>query len=240
MQKWPSILAGGLAMLIALTLTPLPAAHAQDAVSSPWMSDCIKGRPKFLKETGPDHEELYKQARREERQGAALIFYLIGKDGVTSNFVTLISSGHSDFDEAGKMTAAGLRYRPGGDSGKPEVCPRTLQMRFMTGRQLIVPKPNPVVVMQMKAADFPAGSQAAGEHGDSAFMLMLDDDKNVTSSNLIQSSGYPRLDEAALALGLERWRQSPRLVLNGKPLKYPQVALVAIWPKQEPVAPPEP
>jgi protein TonB len=47
--------------------------------------------------------------------------------------------------------------------------------------------------------DYPAMSRKLGEEGEASFLLHLDESGTVTGAEMERSSGYPRLDQSALA-----------------------------------------
>ena len=64
---------------------------------------------------------------------------------------------------------------------------------------------------------YPSASRALGEEGSVELMVSIDDHGQVTGVNLLRSSGYTRLDAAAIAFALKRWRFEAALE-NGKPV----------------------
>jgi protein TonB len=64
---------------------------------------------------------------------------------------------------------------------------------------------------------YPSASRALGEEGNVELMVSIDERGQVTGVNLLRSSGHARLDAAAIAFALKRWRFEAALE-NGKPV----------------------
>ena len=64
---------------------------------------------------------------------------------------------------------------------------------------------------------YPSASRALGEEGNVELMLSIDERGQVSGVNLLRSSGHARLDAAAIAFALKRWRFEAALE-NGKPV----------------------
>lgn len=64
---------------------------------------------------------------------------------------------------------------------------------------------------------YPSASRALGEEGNVELMVSIDERGQVTGVNLLRTSGFARLDAAAIAFALKRWRFEAALE-NGKPV----------------------
>lgn len=64
---------------------------------------------------------------------------------------------------------------------------------------------------------YPSASRALGEEGNVELMVSIDERGQVSGVNLLRSSGHARLDAAAIAFALKRWRFEAALE-NGKPV----------------------
>lgn len=64
---------------------------------------------------------------------------------------------------------------------------------------------------------YPSASRALGEEGSVELMVSIDDRGQVSGVNLLRSSGHARLDAAAIAFALKRWRFEAALD-KGKPV----------------------
>lgn len=64
---------------------------------------------------------------------------------------------------------------------------------------------------------YPSASRALGEEGSVELMVSIDEHGAVTGVNLLRSSGFARLDAAAIAFALKRWRFEAALK-DGQPV----------------------
>lgn len=79
--------------------------------------------------------------------------------------------------------------------------------------------PNPAVVpvtATHQTPPYPALSQFAGEKGETVLKVIIAEDGSVSDSVLYQTSGYPRLDDAAVSYVKKVWRWE-RPMRNCKP-----------------------
>lgn len=70
---------------------------------------------------------------------------------------------------------------------------------------------------ELKAPDYPAKSRQLAEEGKLMLRVELDETGHVSHSHIISSSGYSRLDNAALAT-VKTWRCRPA-IRNGQPVR---------------------
>jgi TonB family protein len=83
--------------------------------------------------------------------------------------------------------------------------------------------PNPpraITSHAVTADDYPADSIRLQEQGTVKLKYFIQTDGNVTDCQLIESSGFPRLDDAACVM-VRKWQFKPATVLDGSP--------VALW-----------
>lgn len=98
--------------------------------------------------------------------------------------------------------------------------------------QTTKPEPAPPVRMQAKPVPprpdtssrntqppYPGASRRMGEEGRVLLMLYVAEDGRVTDGRVDVSSGFPRLDKAALMHARRTWRFNPAM-LNGKPVGF--------------------
>jgi periplasmic protein TonB len=64
--------------------------------------------------------------------------------------------------------------------------------------------------------DYPSASRRLGEEGSVVLQLFVNEEGKVTEAKVQTSSGFPRLDEAAVKDALRRWKFTPGTE-NGKP-----------------------
>jgi protein TonB len=82
------------------------------------------------------------------------------------------------------------------------------------------PKAERVVVLpksiKYTQPDYPSASRRLGEEGSVVLELMVGEDGRVSDAQVVTTSGFPRLDEAALKEALRRWKFAPGTD-DGKP-----------------------
>jgi protein TonB len=96
------------------------------------------------------------------------------------------------------------------------------------GRAVKIPEPvytapNPPIAITSHAItvdDYPPDSVRLQEQGAVKVNYLIQTDGNVGDCQIAQSSGFPRLDEAACVI-VRKWQFKPATVLDGSP--------VAIW-----------
>ena len=66
--------------------------------------------------------------------------------------------------------------------------------------------------------DYPLLSKILNEQGDTILDLIIKDDGSVGSAKVFRSSGSLRLDDASVSMALQRWRYTPALSADGKPV----------------------
>src|SRR5260370_23545285 len=90
-----------------------------------------------------------------------------------------------------------------------------------------VERPIPTTAHESTAADYPAESVRLHEQGATRLRYLIDTDGNVQSVEILDSSGYSRLDEASVTMVKKRWRFWPAL-RNGKPVEVWMPARI-VW-----------
>ena len=82
------------------------------------------------------------------------------------------------------------------------------------------PKAEKVVILpksiKYTQPDYPSASRRLGEEGSVVLELTVGEDGKIADAKVITSSGFPRLDEAAVKEALRRWRFNPGTE-DGKP-----------------------
>jgi TonB family protein len=73
-----------------------------------------------------------------------------------------------------------------------------------------------VLTLALSPLDYPIVPRQRGNIGDVVFAVLVQEDGKVAETKIISSSGYPRLDHAALGVALEAWTFEPAR-LNGQP-----------------------
>jgi TonB family protein len=87
-----------------------------------------------------------------------------------------------------------------------------------------VTPPEAVNTHDVSAADYPVEAVAAQQTGMTILRYVVLEDGNVGPTELLSSSGYPSLDQAASVI-VRRWRFSPA-TQNGRPIRVWQRANV--------------
>ena len=86
------------------------------------------------------------------------------------------------------------------------------------------PNPTPLAMRSVRAdSDYPLASQRLTEQGKVGLKVLLTDEGAMTDIVVAQSSGYPRLDEAAVRYMKARWQYQP-----GKDKPMPASVQVAV------------
>ena len=117
---------------------------------------------------------------------------------------------------AGHIDAATAQPRP---DGLIEIDPSNLA-NLPPG----VTPPQGIGSRAVSAADYPVESLPAQEMGTTILRYIVQEDGSVGASEVVSSSGSPRLDQAA-AIIVQRWRFTPALQ-NGRPIRVWQRANV--------------
>jgi TonB family protein len=162
-------------------------------------------------------------------QGDVILDFLIGPDGKVSDVKVAKSSGFARLDDAA-VAAAGSRwlYTPPTRDGKPIACRRKTRVSWrLTEDQFGGMDSAFVNVRRMGPQDYPAAAKANREQGVTALFIAVDETGKVVQATVLRSSGYPDLDDAALAFAREKWTVAPGR-LNGKPVKT-AFAMAIVW-----------
>jgi protein TonB len=93
----------------------------------------------------------------------------------------------------------------------------------------------PTTSHESTAADYPAESVRLHEQGATRLRYLIDTNGNVAAVEILDSSGYPRLDDASVAIVKNRWRFWPAL-RNSEPVEAWMVARL-VWQLND--APPQ-
>jgi protein TonB len=98
------------------------------------------------------------------------------------------------------------------------------------------PKPAPTITQKpvpgrrFERPEYPPASQRAKEEGETTVSVCVDEQGRMTDAKLVKSSGFPRLDEAALK-GLVRTRLDPAKNSEGKAVAFcnPPYVFTYVW-----------
>lgn len=97
--------------------------------------------------------------------------------------------------------------------------PQSLDALRKNGVQIMMPPRSDPTRRNVPPAEFyPADARAAREEGSVVLLLTVDDTGDVVTANVEQSTGYERLDNAAVTAAVNSWRFIPGRV-NGTPVE---------------------
>src|SRR5215510_8619467 len=86
--------------------------------------------------------------------------------------------------------------------------------------------PVPITPHVVSAADYPRDSVRLREEGLASLRYAIIEDGTIGDIQVLKSSGFARLDEAAIALVKSKWRYKPA-TRNGRPIQFPQTTNVS-------------
>jgi len=78
--------------------------------------------------------------------------------------------------------------------------------------------PVPITSHAVSAADYPPESMLAQEQGIAALRFVVTEDGSIDDIQVVRSSGFSRLDQAAVTMVQSRWRYQPATA-NGRPVR---------------------
>jgi TonB family protein len=213
-----------------LTVSLLASASvAADAASSPAQSLTGVVPPKVagVHSASAFYPEI---SRRLNQEGTVVVSYTILADGSVSNPSVITSSGFSDLDNAALVAVKTWRYTPASKDGVAVAVPWQTAVQFkLTDPEGVNVAPYLAAnVIDMIATDVPPESRTAHEGGDTWIVVTIGETGTVTGAVLVRSSGYPRLDQAATAIAVTRWRFACAM-MDGQPMKS-MLLIDARWP----------
>ena len=100
-----------------------------------------------------------------------------------------------------------------------------------------VAAPRPITPHDVSAADYPADSVRLEEVGTAVLRFMVLEDGSIGRIDVLQTSGFKRLDEASIAMVQSRWRYAPA-TQNGTPIRAWQHATIVWQLSPDPPFPP--
>lgn len=209
-------------MIPTISTVPMPAPEkGRESSARP------KNYPGMWANTG-DYPSL---ALRELREGTTAFTVEVSVDGRVNKCTITTSSGHADLDKTtcDNITARAQFYPAQDKNGAATTgsysnrvrwqIPEVLSMASMPKVSESLPRPpKPANRAQLTiAADkYPAAASAAGQQGQTTFMVNVDNAGKVSGCSVTVSSNVPELDQQACALARE-WSFDPALDVNGEP-----------------------
>jgi TonB family protein len=143
-------------------------------------------------------------ARAFNKEGKTTVSFIVAVDGTTHNPEIKVSSGSDLLDYASKENIEKCKYAPATLNGLPieSVMQQIFNWRFAKTAKTIEPpflNLHPQVKV-CKNIEYPSASWRLEEEGTARIKVHLSKDGEVLKSELLKSTGYRRLDEAAKAL----------------------------------------
>jgi TonB family protein len=159
-------------------------------------------------------------------QGSATASFFVDETGKISNLKITESSGYSRLDDATLTMLGSKLYKPAMFNGKPIGCPKTMRVvwKFPSDRTIGTGALN---VEEMGEADYPAQAKANHEQGVTVLFVAIDESGAITNAAVVQTSGFPDLDAAAIAHAYAAHDMAPAKI-NGKPVKS-LLAIAVNW-----------
>lgn len=145
-------------------------------------------------------------AKAFNKEGKTTVSFIVGIDGNTRNPEVKTSSGSDLLDSASKESVEKCKYAPATLNGNPieSVMQQSFNWRFASNKSTQTVEP-PFLnlhtqVKACKNSPYPSASWRLEEEGTARIKVRLSKDGEVLNSEILKSSGFRRLDEAARAL----------------------------------------
>jgi TonB family protein len=166
------------------------------------------GRPspqRVSTEAKPDPDQAYRQldfypreSRELSEQGNCSVEVLVGADGVVSEAKVLESTGFYSLDGGCVVAAKARRFIPATAGGKA-VASRTVFRVSWRIKGQIGPFVKENDKLHVGPTYYPEISRQLHQEGDCMVSIMVDVNGNPGEATILQSTGYPALDQACLA-----------------------------------------
>lgn len=195
-------------------LAPIPLSAAESCANQPL-------RPVMATHTMPPYPELSVMTAE---AGTSLLNVFIGADGVPTKVSVVTSSGSIRLDQAAAQHVKDMwRWNAPVVDCKPAAVETRVSVKWDLRDNPTSQALTPSVFMDPK--DYPEGARKRHEQGKVGMMVIVSAQGQVTPM-VLQSSGFPELDERSVAV-MSRWHFSAAL-LEGRPLTTP-VFLTSVW-----------
>lgn len=161
--------------------------------------------------------------------GNVVLDFRINVDGSVADVKVVRSSGYARLDGAAVDAVTGhWRYKPLFSGGQPIACRHQAAVGWRLPVDPVDLASYGFAVVRMHAADYPAGTSAKSEQGATGISLAVGKDGSVFEVRLFHSSGYPELDNAAMADAKSgKWPVTPAMI-GGRPLRT-TLGLFVVW-----------
>lgn len=223
-------------LLFALALPAQGADDAPTAITNVQVAPPTTGSwtpPRALTSHAVTLDDYPAESLAAREQGGTMVRYLVGDDGTVTEAKVISASGSSRLDEAAVAIVKRWRFQPALHNGKPE--PMWVQALISFKLDDAAPPglpagATPSVALNshvVVAADYPPESIRRGEKGCTMIRYLIQADGSVGERIIVTSSGYPKIDQAALSV-VGRWRFRPA-IQNGQPIAMWAQAGVIFW-----------
>jgi TonB family protein len=176
-------------------------------------------------------------------QGTTTLGFIIKEDGTPASVTVVNSSGSLRLDDASvEAVTKAWRYKPAMSAdGKPLACPWKAKVLWILHDDAAGLPPGVAdIAIRMKPEDYPPEARRHGEQGSVTVMVVQLEGVEGRLALVVESSGYPDLDDAAARIVKERLKLTAA-EFDGKPV--PTMAIVVVvWslePENPPAAPPK-
>ncbi len=167
-------------------------------------------------------------SRAAEEQGLSIASYVMGVDGRVSQCEIVQSSGFKRLDDATcSIITRRFRFNPLIRDGQPVPGRKVLPVNWrLTAPVAVPPTPTGTIVYATPAGrgnvfsndDYPSASRRAEEEGVTRASYVVGVDGRVIQCEIVQSSGFKRLDDESCSIITRRFRFNPA-TLNGQPVR---------------------
>ncbi len=152
-----------------------------------------------------------------KEQGTSLVEVYITTAGTVDNCSVFQSSGYPRLDQAAcDYIQNTWRWQPT-LNGEPTAARTRISITWHLPPSVPLASPLRPIAATHTIPPYPPDSFAAEEQGTSVVEVHITTDGKVDSCSVFQSSGYPRLDQAACDHIASVWRWQPPTTLDGQP-----------------------
>ncbi len=164
-----------------------------------------------------------------KEEGTVSLDVVVKEDGSVGDVQVTKSSGFPRLDLAAvEMVQKRWVYKPVTVRGRAVTCRTQVNVVWrLNSDPPPVPVGSPLIALRMDLADYPEESRQSREQGTVVLMVVIAEDGSIPAANIVQSSGFARLDAASVALLKSKFHPVPAQ-LAGKPVKT-FLGLVMIW-----------
>ena len=165
----------------------------------------------------PDDYPLLSKVLNEE--GKVIVRLTVDQDGGVSDVSLATSSGNPRLDDAAiAVVKARWHYKPALSDGKATACRNLVEVVWKLDQPTVnVPTNGPVTIIMADPSAYPDSSRERREQGVSLVMVLVSESGASLFAVVVQSSGYPLLDEASVSLA-KQWHVAPPQI-DGKPIR---------------------